>query len=52
MAITSWLSRILIVVVVIGLGFYLPTLFFDDAYITFRYAANLAHGETQNRFAP
>jgi len=40
-----WLARALILLVVIGLGYYLPTLFFDDAYITFRYAANLARGD-------
>jgi len=42
---TTWVPRVLIVLVVIGLGWNLPTLFFDDAYITFRYAANLAAGD-------
>jgi len=42
---TKWSLRILTVLVIAGLGWWLPTLFFDDAYITFRYAANIAHGE-------
>jgi 4-amino-4-deoxy-L-arabinose transferase-like glycosyltransferase len=37
-------GRTAIVLVVIALGLHLPRLFFDDAFITFRYAANLAAG--------
>jgi hypothetical protein len=41
----TWLRRAIVVAVVGVLGWLLPTLFFDDAYITFRYAANLAAGK-------
>ena len=37
-------GRAAIVVIVIALGLHLPRLFFADAYITFRYAANIAAG--------
>ncbi len=40
-----WLQRGILVVTAVVLGFLLPTLFFDDAYITLRYAANIAAGE-------
>lgn len=41
----SHLGRAIVVLVVVVLGLWLPTLFFDDAYITFRYAANIARGD-------
>ncbi|HKY32123.1 MAG TPA: hypothetical protein VJV23_06275 [Candidatus Polarisedimenticolia bacterium] len=40
-----WVERIVIVLAVAALGHVLPTFFFDDAYITFRYAQNIAAGE-------
>jgi hypothetical protein len=39
------IGRGAVVLAVVALGLWLPTLFFDDAYITFRYAANLARGD-------
>ncbi len=41
----AWLGRASVLGAVASLGLLLPSLFFDDAYITFRYAANLAAGE-------
>jgi len=37
-------ARLAVLGVVVLLGLVLPKLFFDDAYITFRYAANIASG--------
>ncbi len=41
----SHLGRAAVLLAVVALGLWLPTLFFDDAYITFRYAANIARGD-------
>ncbi len=41
----SHIGRGVILVVVIGLWLWLPALFFDDAYITFRYAEHIARGD-------
>lgn len=40
----SWFGRAGIILTVVALGSWLPTLFFDDAYITFRYASNISLG--------